>query len=58
MLSTLNTYLDANTLDIEQFFKMELHFLMLFPMNIIFLYESGPMNEYLIKTVDADGLVL
>ena len=58
MLSTLNTYLDANTLDIEQFFKIELHFLMSFPMNIIFLYESGPMNEYLIKTVDADGLVL
>ena len=33
---------------------------MLFPINPIFLYETGPIeyNEHLVSTVDTDGLVL
>ena len=30
----------------------------MFPLNVIFMFETGQYNEYLISTVDTDALVL
>ena len=38
------------------FFKIQFYFVM-FTMNVIFLYETAPVNEYLVSSVDTDCLV-
>ena len=38
------------------FFKIQFYFLILFPINVIFLYKMVPCNGFLISTVGTDGL--
>ena len=51
-------YLILNPLTTGNFSKYNFIFLLLFPINLIFRYETGLYNEYLVGTVETDGLVL